>query len=284
MEDFLYGLTFNRRMSVHTVTAYRSDLSQFWQFLTLFDSPEPKDWKSTIIRSWMSEMLTDGMSPKTVHRKISALRTLIKQLRKQGILEKDPMAKMTLPKIPKKIILDIPAADLQQMFRNFPWNETANGERDCLLLLLFYTTGMRLSELINLKKSDIDFSRKNITVLGKRNKQRIVPMHPELCVALEQYKSDGSYTGYLFTLENGTKLYPMLVYRIVTKYLQLFSSALKTSPHVLRHSFATHLLNNGADLLAIKDLLGHTSLSATQVYTKNSFEKLKLVHKLHPRE
>jgi integrase/recombinase XerC len=148
---------------------------------------------------------------------------------------------------------------------------------------MFYTTGMRLSELIGLKAGDIDFHRGSLRVLGKRNKERIIPLHPEVVDWLKDYM--GNHVGvYLFETEKGEPLYPMLVYRLVNRYLKLFSHAAKTSPHVLRHSFATHMLNNGANLLAIKDILGHANLSATQVYTKNSFEKLKQIHALHPRK
>jgi integrase/recombinase XerC len=173
--------------------------------------------------------------------------------------------------------------DLHNMFARFPWEEVDNGARDRLMLLLMYTTGMRLSELIGLKVGDVDFYRNSLRVLGKRNKERIIPMHPEMVDWLKVYLAD--HVGdFLFVTERSKPLYPMYVYRLVNHYLKLFSHAAKTSPHVLRHSFATHMLNNGANLLAIKDILGHANLSATQVYTKNSFEKLKQVHALHPRK
>jgi integrase/recombinase XerC len=185
--------------------------------------------------------------------------------------------------MPKVLVKDIPAMDLHNMFARFPWEEVDNGARDRLMLLLMYTTGMRLSELIGLKVGDVDFYRNSLRVLGKRNKERIIPMHPEMVDWLKVYLAD--HVGdFLFVTERGKPLYPMYVYRLVNHYLKLFSHAAKTSPHVLRHSFATHMLNNGANLLAIKDILGHANLSATQVYTKNSFEKLKQVHALHPRK
>jgi integrase/recombinase XerC len=152
------------------------------------------------------------------------------------------------------------------------------------LLLTLYTTGIRLSELIALKIRDIDFSRNTLSVIGKRNKVRLLPMHPELRDQLRGLIKGKSVNDPLFQLESGKSLYPVFVYRLVNRYLKLFSDAAKTSPHVLRHSFATHMLNNGAELLAIKDLLGHSGLNATQIYTKNSFEKLKSMHKLHPRK
>ncbi|MCC7298173.1 MAG: tyrosine-type recombinase/integrase [Bacteroidia bacterium] len=270
----------NRRMSEHTLTAYEQDLYRF----EAFTAPRgPLEWDLHDARNWMGEMIEEGLAPRSVHRRISSLRSFYKYLRKQHIIEKDPLAKLVLPKMPKKVVQDIPASDLQSMFQTFPWHEFENGERDRLLMLLFYTTGMRLSELIQLKVAEIDIKRQSITVTGKRNKQRMLPLHPEIIEVLEYHIKGKPGNSYLFTTAHNKSLYPMLVYRVVTKYLRLFSDALKTSPHVLRHSFATHMLNNGAQLMAIKELLGHTSLSATQVYTKNSFEKLKAVHKLHPR-
>ena len=284
VRDFIAYQSKNRRMSAHTIKAYENDLSQFQAFLTQAGNPGPADWKSSHVRGWMAEMLGDGISPRSVHRKVSSLRAFLSFLRKQGKLTGDPLARVVLPKLPKKIVQDIPATDLSHMFRNFPWQEVDNGYRDRLLLLMFYSTGMRLSELIGLRFSDVDLKRNNLTVLGKRNKQRVIPLHPELADELRAYSDQVKGPGFLFTTDDGKPLYPMLVYRLVTKYLKLFSTALKTSPHVLRHSFATHMLNNGANLMAIKELLGHASLSATQVYTKNTFEKLKAIHKLHPRK
>lgn len=270
----------NRRMSAHTITAYEQDL---YRFEAQFPSKSPLNWDLYDAREWMAMMISAGLTPRTVHRRVSSLRAFFKYLRKQGHIQNDPLAKIVLPKMPRKIVQDIPAADLNAMFQHFPWEEHEDGPRDKLLLLLFYTTGMRLSELIGIRISDVDLKRQNILVTGKRNKQRLVPLHPELCDALTERVSTIKGNRFLFTTTKGAPLYPMAVYRIVTHYLRLFSTALKTSPHVLRHSFATHMLNNGAELMAIKDLLGHSSLSATQVYTKNSFEKLRSIHKLHPR-
>ncbi|MFN5889542.1 MAG: tyrosine-type recombinase/integrase [Bacteroidota bacterium] len=300
-QQYLLYLEKTKRMSIHTVTAYQFDLSQFIKFLDGEAISEPKQIKSGIIRSFMANLLEENLTPRSVHRKISSIRGWFKFMRKQGILTSDPMAKVLLPKMPKTLVKDIPATDLMNLFNRFPWNEEEHGERDRLLLLLFYTTGMRLSELINLKVADIDFYRGSLKVLGKRNKERLIPIHPETSDILKQYLTNRSTEvthsrnqlannvhtttpNYLFQRNNGEALYPIFVYRLVNKYLKLFSHASKTSPHVLRHSFATHMLNNGANLLAIKDILGHANLSATQVYTKNSFEKLKKIHQLHPRE
>ena len=281
--DFIQYIVKNRRMSLHTAEAYNADLDQFNAYLVSIGNPDLEQLKSNHVRLWMSDLIQNGLSARSVNRKLSSLRSFFKFLRSQDIMLHNPMTKVVPPKTAKHLVKDIPAPDLEDMFARFPWEEHENGFRDKLLLLLLYTTGMRLSELIAMKQTDVDFGRNLLRVLGKRNKVREIPLHPELSEALFDYLK-GANTHYVFVRENGEPLYPMLVYRLVTRYLRLFSSASKTSPHVLRHSFATHMLNNGAQLMAIKDLLGHASLSATQVYTKNSFEKLKRIHQLHPRK
>jgi integrase/recombinase XerC len=281
--QFLDYIAKTKRMSVHTVSAYSGDLLQFMDFLATQYVVELNDCKAIHVRGFMAMLLENGLTARSVHRKVSSVRGWFKYLRKQGQLKVDPLSKIILPKMPKVLVKDIPAMDLHNMFARFPWEEVDNGSRDRLMLLLMYTTGMRLSELIGLKVGDVDFYRNSLRVLGKRNKERIIPMHPEMVDWLKVYLAD--HVGdFLFVTERGNPLYPMYVYRLVNHYLKLFSHAAKTSPHVLRHSFATHMLNNGANLLAIKDILGHANLSATQVYTKNSFEKLKQVHALHPRK
>lgn len=281
--QFLDYIAKTKRMSVHTVSAYGGDLLQFTDFLATQYVAQLSDCKPIHIRGFMAMLLQNGLTARSVHRKVSSVRGWFKYLRKQGELKVDPMSKIVLPKMPKVLVKDIPAADLHAMFTRFPWNEVEHGERDRLLLLMLYTTGMRLSELIGLKVGDIDFHRNSLRVLGKRNKERIIPMHPEMVDWLKVLLTDHAHV-YLFVTDKGQPLYSVYVYRLVNHYLKLFSHAAKTSPHVLRHSFATHMLNNGANLLAIKDILGHANLSATQVYTKNSFEKLKQIHALHPRK
>lgn len=281
--QFLDYIAKTKRMSVHTVSAYSGDLLQFTDFLATQHVVALNDCKAIHVRGFMAMLLENGLTARSVHRKVSSVRGWFKYLRKQGQLTVDPMSKIILPKMPKVLVKDIPAMDLHNMFARFPWEEVEHGSRDRLMLLLMYTTGMRLSELIGLKVGDVDFYRNNLRVLGKRNKERIIPMHPEMVDWLKLYLGDHG-GDFLFVTERGKPLYPMYVYRLVNHYLKLFSHAAKTSPHVLRHSFATHMLNNGANLLAIKDILGHANLSATQVYTKNSFEKLKQVHALHPRK
>ncbi len=315
IESFLSYLAQNRRMSPHTCRAYESDLSQFLSFLHSRGINRIDLVTSLHVRGWMMDLMQADVSARSVNRKLSSLRAWFRYLRNQGILTLDPMSKVISPKMPKHLVKDIPAADLKDMFDRFPWEEVENGQRDQLLMLMLYTTGMRLSELIQLKWSDVDFYRKSLRVLGKRNKVREIPLHDELIDALKLYQAHqaafllegveelipvetknagwikgNSTSDFLFTRVTGGKgmllapMYPMMVYRLVNHYLKLFSHASKTSPHVLRHSFATHMLNNGANLMAIKDLLGHANLSATQVYTKNTFEKLKKIHQLHPRK
>jgi integrase/recombinase XerC len=281
---FLDYLAKNKRMSPHTVKAYQIDLDQFNAYLQSLGNPSLAQLKSLHIRSWMADLMSNDIKARSINRKLSSLRAYFKYLRERSYLDQNPMAKVVAPKMPKHLVKDIPARDLHDLFERFPWGEVEHGERDRLLLLLLYTTGMRLSELIGLKWTDVDFARNSLRVLGKRNKVRILPLHPELSDLLKMYhsRSGGRYS--VFERESGEPFYPVLVYRLVNHYLRLFSHASKTSPHVLRHSFATHMLNNGANLMAIKDLLGHANLAATQVYTKNSFEKLKKIHNLHPRK
>lgn len=281
VEAFLKYLALNRRMSAHTVSAYGSDLEQYSAFCGGAGTDITAGLQARLVRQWMAELMGKGMTARSVHRKLSTLRSFSRYLRRQGLLQNDPLARISAPKMPGRIVQDIPAADLQAMFNRYPWHETDHGPRDKVLLLLFYTTGMRLSELIGLDCADIDTGRCVLRVTGKRNKQRMIPLHPEMAELLQEYT--GGRKGPLFTTRDGKPLYRLMVYRLVNHYLRNFSDALKTSPHVLRHSFATHMLNNGAQLLAIKEILGHASLAATQVYTKNSFEKLKKIHALHPR-
>lgn len=271
-------------MSPHTCRAYESDLSQFVIYLNSLGIQDVTLVKSLHIRSWVMDLMNAEVSARSVNRKLSTLRAWFKFLRNQQVLVSDPMSRVVSPKTPKHLVKDIPATDLKAMFERFPWHEMPEGKRDKLLMLMLYTTGMRLSELIQLKWSDVDFYRMSLRVLGKRNKVREIPLHNELIDELKAFSE--SKEGFIFYRDStkmGEPMYPVMVYRIVNHYLKLFSHASKTSPHVLRHSFATHMLNNGANLMAIKDLLGHASLSATQVYTKNSFEKLKKIHELHPR-
>ena len=284
LEGFIHYAQHNQRLSPHTCKAYQTDLEQFIPFANDFGISTWTELNAASVRAFMAACMKDGLSARSVHRKVSSIRAFVRYARKTQLLSHDPLSGIQLPKMAKKLVQDIPAQDLWNLFQHFPWEEQEHGWRDKSLLLTLYTTGIRLSELISLQIRDIDFSRNTLSVTGKRNKVRLLPIHPELREQLLELIKGKAASAPLFQLESGKALYPVFVYRLVNRYIKLFSDASKTSPHVLRHSFATHMLNNGAELLAIKDLLGHSGLNATQIYTKNSFEKLKSMHKLHPRK
>jgi integrase/recombinase XerC len=285
-EKFINYLSSEKRFSVHTVTSYSNDLRQFALFL--FDeyqiASDVQEINFQIVRSWVASLLEKGISPRTVNRKISTLKTYFKFLLRDGIILENPMIKIISPKSKKRLPLFVEEDQIESLLNEVKFDDGFSGERDKLIIELFYLTGIRLSELINIMISDIDFDDNLIKVLGKRNKERLIPLSFTITKALQSYISRYNLGGYLFTNINGAKLYNKLVYRVVNKYIGKISSINKKSPHILRHTFATHMLNNGADINAIKELLGHTNLSATQVYTHNTIEKLKSVYKqAHPR-
>ena len=285
-EKFINYLLSEKRFSVHTITSYSNDINQFFLFLS-------KEYKITselsevnfqIVRSWIASLLEKGVAPRSVNRKISTLKTFFKFLIREGVIQESPMLKVVAPKSKKRLPLFVEEDQIESLLNGVEFDDGFIGERDKLIIELFYVTGIRLSELINIKISDINFDNNLVKVLGKRNKERLIPLSTrivkELQFFIEKYKIDN----YLFTNLGGTKVYTKLVYRVVNKYIGKISSINKKSPHILRHTFATHMLNNGADINAIKELLGHANLSATQVYTHNTIEKLKSVYKqAHPR-
>ncbi len=288
--SFINYLSFEKRASAHTITAYKKDLEQFFQYLHQhYQIQEPQQVEHTFIRSWMAHLMESGISAKAVNRKLSSLRSFFTYLIKHGVVDKNPLSKIIAPKIPKRLPAFVPKQGMQNLFENIQFSDDYIGKRDRLIFELFYQTGIRLSELVNLKISDIDFSNNAIKVLGKRNKERIIPVSQALLDAIEIYIDDSekefnNTENYIFLTEKGKKIYPRLVYTIVNTYLSRVATITQKSPHVLRHTFATHMLENGADINAIKELLGHSSLSATQVYTHNTIEKLKNVYdKAHPR-
>jgi integrase/recombinase XerC len=242
-----------------------------------------------MVRSWLAQMLDYGIAPRSVNRKITALKSFYKFLIKEGQLKENPTLKIIPPKSSKRLPVFVEQTQMAVLLDELPFEEGFNGVRDKLIIELFYSTGIRQSELINIRLKDVSLSGNTIKVLGKRNKERLIPFTIELCQKLEAYiKSRAELsikdTSYLLLTKKGKKLYPSLVYKQVNHYLSQVTSLDKKSPHVLRHTFATHMLNNGADLNAIKELLGHASLSATQVYTHNTIDKLKLVYnQAHPR-
>jgi integrase/recombinase XerC len=292
IQEFLKYLEFEKRYSSHTLKSYLVDLTQFSEFsIGHVGKFDPASIDHKLIRAWLVELVESGLSPRSANRKISTLKSFFGYLLSNGRIDKNPMLKIISPKIDKKLPSFVEKDHINHLLDFWELKDTFRGWRDFLIIEIFYFTGIRLTELINLKVSDIHFHEMVLKVLGKRNKERLVPFTNALVMDIKRYldlrkKELGSYEAadYLLVTDSGKKMYPVMVYRIVKSYLQLVTQVEKRSPHVLRHTFATHMLNNGADLNAIKELLGHSNLSATQVYTHNTFEKLKKVYKqAHPR-
>ena len=290
ISTFLNYLKFEKRYSQHTIISYENDLNQFFSYL-LHQYPDTtiNDVKSMMVRSWLAQLKgEEDLTAKSINRKISALKSFFKYQMKLGLLLQTPMGTIVAPKITKRLPSFIQESQLDTLFHHVEFADNWQGRTEKLVLDLFYATGMRLSELIQLKESQIDSSYRQIKVLGKGNKERIIPVSQQLIEGIQQYiqdkpiKLEGIY--HVFITEKGKTLNPRPVYGFVKKNLGLVTTAQKKSPHTLRHSFATHLMNNGADLNAVKELLGHSSLAATQVYTHNTIEKLKEVfQKAHPK-
>jgi len=283
---FIKYLSSEKRFSEHTIKSYTTDLKQFTSFLLsefqIID--EINEISFQIIRTWIASLLEKGINPRSVNRKISTLKTYFKFLIREGVLIENPITKVVAPKSKKRLPIFIEEDQIASLLNEVQFEEGFIGQRNKLIIELFYVTGIRLSELINIKISDFDFNNQSIKVLGKRNKERIIPLSSNVVNDLNIFIENKYKNKYLFTNLEGDKLYNKLVYRLVNKYIAKISSVNKKSPHILRHTFATHMLNNGADINAIKELLGHANLSATQVYTHNTIEKLKTVYKqAHPR-
>ncbi|HLG36086.1 MAG TPA: tyrosine-type recombinase/integrase [Bacteroidia bacterium] len=300
-ESFIRYLRFEKRCSPHTVTAYENDMLQFSTYLKeQYEMDEPMDAEHTMIRSWLVQLMEKKVSARSVNRKISSLRTYFNFLQKNRKMKRSPMLKILRPKEAKKLPVFIDEQRIEMLFDNADFGDVRQGTdsprrrftaaRDRLIMELFYATGMRLSELCDIKEKNIDVYNCTVKVLGKRNKERIIPFTEALKKLFTGYRSERRKAvpdishDYFFVTDDGKKIYPKMVYRIVNKYLGMVSTSEKKSPHVLRHTFATHMLNNGADINSIKEILGHANLAATQVYTHNTIEKLKKVYKqAHPR-
>jgi integrase/recombinase XerC len=290
-ESFLQYLQIEKRYSVHTVRSYTNDLDQFFLFLSSKDqSVDPFLVTSYDIRAWIVSMLDNKISTTSVHRKISCLRVFFRYLRKEGLMKTDPLEKVVLPKRKKTLPVFVDEASMGKLLDNDSFGEGFSGLRNRTIIEMLYLTGMRRSELIGLRFSDVDLKEGQVKVTGKRNKQRIIPLVNPFIEDLEEYVRErgaifnGENTEWFFITDKGNKLYDKYVYNVVTGYLGMVTTIEKKSPHILRHTFATHMLNRGADLNSIKELLGHANLSATQVYTHNTFEKLKKIYKqAHPR-
>ncbi len=291
LKAFSEYLALEKNYSKHTVLAYIRDLEMFQEFLNENHDSEPiENVDYSEIRQWIVELVNSGVSNRTINRKVSSLNSYYKFLQKAQQIETNPLRKHKALKVGKKVQLPFSEEELKQVLEDSIEVEDFESARDKLIIELFYATGIRRIELVNMKLSDVDLSKKQIKVLGKRNKERYMPLLSSLVKSLDTYLGfrnslpEITDKEYLFLTKKGVKIYEMLVYRIINKYFSVASSKAKCSPHVLRHSFATHLLNEGADLNAVKELLGHTSLAATQVYTHNSISELKKVYaKTHPR-
>ena len=291
IQSFLDYLKFQKRYSQHTITSYQNDLSGFFDYLRMqFDENLLQNIKPTFVRTWLAQLKSEGISSKTINRKISSLKSFFKYYIKQGLIETSPMSTITSPKVGKRLPQFVEKKDMDTLFDHVEFPDNWTGMTERLLLLILYNTGIRQSELIGLKENQIDHLNSAIKVLGKGSKERIIPMNNKLMQDISAYTAEkkkhfsDADTVFLLVNEKGRKLYPKYVYTVAKKYLSLVTTIDKKSPHILRHTFATHLTNNGADLNAVKELLGHSSLAATQIYTHNTIEKLKDVFKkAHPK-
>jgi integrase/recombinase XerC len=291
-DRFLDYIAFEKRYSHNTINAYRTDLDQFFAFLKdQYNLHDINKVDYQIIRSWIVHLMDNKVSPRSVNRKITTLKTYFRFLVKEGIVTDNPMGRVIAPKTSKRLPVFVEADSMVRLFEDVSWGTGYPAARDRLVMELFYATGMRLSELINLQEPDVDLHKKTLKVTGKRNKQRLIPFTGNLAGLISGYlvekqsAFEGKDTGpHLFLTDKGEKLYPRMVHRLVHRYLDQVTTISKRSPHVIRHTFATHMLNNGADLNVIKEILGHANLSATQVYTHNTIEKLKSIYQqAHPR-
>ena len=289
INDFLRYLQAEKRYASHTIKAYKNDLNQFHAFCQSNDK-EGMDLYYKTIRSWVVFLMDSGYSPRSVHRKLTSLRTYCKYLISLGELDANPLDRVLKPKLNKRVPAFVEEAKMNQLLDDYDFGDDFEGIRNRLILDLLYQTGMRRSELLGLTTRSVNLSGKSIKVKGKREKERIIPISDGMINSIEQYLlvreplvKDPDIEA-MFVTAKGYPVYDKLVYRIVNSYLSLVTTLDKKSPHVLRHTFATHMLNSGADLNAIKELLGHANLSATQVYTHNTFKKLKSIYnQAHPR-
>ncbi|HUM67091.1 MAG TPA: tyrosine-type recombinase/integrase [Chitinophagaceae bacterium] len=291
IREFLDYLKFEKRYSEHTIISYDNDISSFFTYMEQsFDAPPISEINHTLIRSWLAGLKEEKLASRSINRKISTLRSFFKYHLKRGNIDAVPTANLVTAKVSRRLPVFVKEQDTRQLLKTLDTStEDWKSLNARMLISIFYATGMRLSELINLKEKQLDQSRLQLRVLGKGNKERIIPVSRDLFEDINEYrrlkkKTFENADDSLLVTEKGKKLYPKYAWLLVNDYLGRASTLNKKSPHVLRHTFATHLMNNGADLNAVKELLGHASLAATQVYTHNTIEKLKDVHKkAHPK-
>ena len=287
--SFLEYLLLEKGYSRHTITAYKTDLIAFKDFCeVVYDQDSLVGINYVQVRSWVVSLVDADISNNTVNRKVSSLKSFYKFLQKTGQIDINPLAKHKALKVPKKVQVPFTSKEINQVILNINKNKDFDSIRNKLLVELLYSTGIRRAELINIKESDVNKANSTIKVLGKRNKERFVPILASVLDTLDEYlllrNKNQSDSEFLLITSKGNKIYETLVYRIINSYFSQVSSKVKKSPHILRHSFATHLLNEGADLNSVKELLGHSSLASTQVYTHNSLDAIKKVYnQAHPR-
>ncbi len=289
IDAFLEYLSLEKKYSVHTVTAYKADLVSFRDFLaTEYHQEELLSVHYPQIRNWIVSLVDSKISNRTINRKVSSLRSFYKFLQKIKQIKINPLSKHRALKVAKKVQVPFSSKEINLVINSIDEEHDFTSVRNKLIVELFYSTGIRRTELINIKEVDVSFSNGVIKVLGKRNKERYVPLLKSVIPTLKKYlelkKEFSKELEVLFITEKGNKIYETLVYRIINSYFSNISTKVKKSPHILRHSFATHLLNEGADLNSVKELLGHSSLASTQVYTHNSLDEIKKVYnQAHPR-
>jgi len=286
---FLKYLQVEKGYSAHTVRSYGDDVRQFFIFCGV-ETDTNFQFTARQVRAWLSSIISKGLSARSANRKLSSLRSYFRFLQREGFIKTNPVERVISPKSGKRLPVFVSEKEMKSLLSPDFFTDDYTGFRDETIISLFYFTGLRLSELISLTVNSIDYASQTIKVKGKGNKERIIPLHPEILRLIKSYldKRDditkNNTVKSLFLTLQGKPLYPKLVYKIVNRHLSMVTTLEKKSPHVLRHTFATHLLNKGAELNAIKELLGHANLSATQIYTHSSFEKLKKAYNLaHPR-
>jgi len=291
LERFIDYLSLEKKYSVHTVTAYKKDITAFQSFChDTYDLSGIDNVEYPLIRNWIVDLVDAKISNRSINRKVASLKAYYKFLQGVGRIDANPLAKHRALKTSKKIEIPFSENEMRDVLSQIEYGDDFEGARDKLIIELLYTTGIRRAELLNLKVIDVDLEGQILKVLGKRNKERFVPLLPVVVDGFRRYFEHRNALdakvdeAYVFLLKSGYKTYDTFVYRVINSYFSKVSSKVKKSPHILRHTFATHLLNEGADLNSVKELLGHSSLASTQVYTHNSIAELKKVHaSAHPR-